>query len=628
MFDKLSSRWKVIILFVCAFGLYANTIGHDFALDDAIVLTDNAYTKQGVSGWGELLSNDTFKGFFKTDKGALVAGGRYRPLSPMLFALVYDVVGHNPLPFHILNITLYAGCCILLFYFVRLFLKFLKIEKAESIAFLASLIFTFHPVHTEVVANIKGADEILSTIGALLTLIYAMKYYDRRKITHLIIACIAFFLSLLSKENTVTLLAILPMTIWMMHTSGKRQRWWDSSLVLLGTFVVYFVLRSAVLGNTGLMEAPKELMNNPFLKYEGAALVPFSFAERIGTVFYTLLQYIRLLFVPHPLVHDYYPRHIEVHTLTSLWSMVSIVAHIGLGIWAMMALRKKNIVAYGVLFYLLAMSITSNLVFPVGTNMSERFLFFPSIGFALIAGYFINYLFYKNKMLGYGLMAVLVALFSWKTIIRNPAWKNNFILFQTDVKLAPNSAKLRNAAAGSTVHEFEMLPAGEHKNIVMQRAIEHASAAIAIHPRYKNAHLIKGNAHLYRDEYDLAIQSYDNALRQDPTYKEATNNRHIALRMAGRYYGEKQNDIDKSLQYLKQAIEIKPDDPETVRLIGVAYGRKGTHTKALEYFQKLNELVPNNYDYLKLLATALDANGRIAERDQIAEKMSKMKQNK
>lgn len=625
MFENLSFRWKCGLLVLCVIALYANTIGHDFALDDAIVLTDNSYTKKGIAGWGDLLSNDTFKGFFKTDKGALVAGGRYRPLSPMLFALVYDIVGHRPLLFHALNIALYAGCVLLFFSFIRLFLKNLKIPNPKGIAFISAIIFAFHPVHTEVVANVKGADEILSTMGALLCLIYAIKYFIDNKQKYLIISCLSFFLSLLSKENTVTLLAILPLTIYMLKNQQQPKKWWISTAALFGVFIGYFILRSAVLGNAGLMDAPKELLNNPFLKYEGAALVPFSVSERLGTVFYTLLQYLRLLVYPHPLIHDYYPRHIDIYTLSSLWAIVSILIHVAAGVWALLALKKRNLVAYGVLFYLLAMSITSNLVFPVGTNMSERFLFFPSIGFCLIAGYLFNQLFTKNKMVAYGGLVVTVGLFAYKTITRNPAWKNNFILFQTDVKLAPNSAKLRNAAAGSTIHEFEILPAGEQKNIVMQRAIDHASAALAIHPRYKNAHLLKGNAHLYRDEYDQAIQSYDYALQLDPSYKEAQNNKHIAYRMAGRYQGEKKNNIDKSLEYLKQAIELKPDDPETVRLIGVAYGKKGTHTKALEYFDKLNTLVPDNYDYLKLLATALDANGRIDERNQIVEKMKQLK---
>ena len=40
---------------VLAFTIYANTIGHDSDQDDAIVITENMYTTQGVSGIGGLL---------------------------------------------------------------------------------------------------------------------------------------------------------------------------------------------------------------------------------------------------------------------------------------------------------------------------------------------------------------------------------------------------------------------------------------------------------------------------------------------------------------------------------------------------------------------------------------------
>ena len=79
-------RLVAIGLVLLSIGMYANTLGHGFVLDDAIVLTENGIVKQGIKGWGELFSNDTFFGFFDENK-SLVAGGRYRPLTPALFGL-------------------------------------------------------------------------------------------------------------------------------------------------------------------------------------------------------------------------------------------------------------------------------------------------------------------------------------------------------------------------------------------------------------------------------------------------------------------------------------------------------------------------------------------------------------
>ncbi|MFN4081894.1 MAG: tetratricopeptide repeat protein, partial [Saprospiraceae bacterium] len=74
--------WGGIAVSVWAFLLYVNTLGHGWALDDAIVITDNMFTTRGVEGLGGIFSKDTFFGFFKVEgKETLVSGGRYRPLT-------------------------------------------------------------------------------------------------------------------------------------------------------------------------------------------------------------------------------------------------------------------------------------------------------------------------------------------------------------------------------------------------------------------------------------------------------------------------------------------------------------------------------------------------------------------
>ncbi|MBK8489901.1 MAG: hypothetical protein IPL49_03090 [Saprospirales bacterium] len=50
-------------LFALGFVLYANTLGHQYALDDAIVIYDNEFTTQGISGIDDILKYDTFRGF-------------------------------------------------------------------------------------------------------------------------------------------------------------------------------------------------------------------------------------------------------------------------------------------------------------------------------------------------------------------------------------------------------------------------------------------------------------------------------------------------------------------------------------------------------------------------------------
>ena len=95
------------LIFAFSFLLYANTLTHGFVLDDAIVITDNMYTSKGVEGIPGILSKETFFGFFKVEgKETLVSGGRYRPMTLVLFAMVYQVAGASPFIFHLLTILL------------------------------------------------------------------------------------------------------------------------------------------------------------------------------------------------------------------------------------------------------------------------------------------------------------------------------------------------------------------------------------------------------------------------------------------------------------------------------------------------------------------------------------------
>ena len=46
----LSARMMALVLFLISAVVYVNTLGHEFALDDSIVITGNEYTVQGFAG--------------------------------------------------------------------------------------------------------------------------------------------------------------------------------------------------------------------------------------------------------------------------------------------------------------------------------------------------------------------------------------------------------------------------------------------------------------------------------------------------------------------------------------------------------------------------------------------------
>ena len=71
-------HWKEAILIpLIAFGLYWMSIPYGYVLDDQIVITDNTFTQKGVAGIWDILSTESFSGYFGGQKD-LVAGARYR----------------------------------------------------------------------------------------------------------------------------------------------------------------------------------------------------------------------------------------------------------------------------------------------------------------------------------------------------------------------------------------------------------------------------------------------------------------------------------------------------------------------------------------------------------------------
>ena len=140
---------QYLVLFVFVFFLYGNTLFHDYALDDFIVITGNSYTKQGIKGIGDILTHDAFVGAY--GEALELTGGRYRPLSIVMFAVEYEIFGLNPFFGHFFNVLFFAFvCCFVLLLMSRLF-----VDKNNWIAFVIALLFASHPIHTEVVANIK-----------------------------------------------------------------------------------------------------------------------------------------------------------------------------------------------------------------------------------------------------------------------------------------------------------------------------------------------------------------------------------------------------------------------------------------------------------------------------------------
>ena len=256
------------------------------------------------------------------------------------------------------------------------------------------------------------------------------------------------------------------------------------------------------------------------------------------------------------------------------------------------------------LWYLLTLSVVSNVVFPVGTFMSERFLFMPSLG-AMLA---VACLLALRPKLGW-IVVPVVLVFSGLTFDRNRVWRDNYTLFTEDVLRQPRSAKLLNAAAGAMLDRAQRMDvSGERAQYLIRTARTHLDSALAIHPRYGNAYLLRGNAALLLDEEETAIADYERALQYGLAEQTVNGNLALALQRAARRVGEEDNDLVRAKQYLLRADRLVPNQYETLRLLGITSGIGGDNRAALEYFRRALELQPENTGAKQNYGTALRLN--------------------
>ncbi|MEO6167213.1 MAG: hypothetical protein ABIO98_06820 [Chitinophagales bacterium] len=94
--------WLMIICGVCAFLLYANTLTHQYVLDDETAILKNSYTQEGISALPKIFSSPYRAGFDDRNDGL------YRPLSIALFAIEWQIAPGNPHLGHWVHVLLYV----------------------------------------------------------------------------------------------------------------------------------------------------------------------------------------------------------------------------------------------------------------------------------------------------------------------------------------------------------------------------------------------------------------------------------------------------------------------------------------------------------------------------------------
>jgi protein O-mannosyl-transferase len=498
--NNIKVRYLYFFLFISSVSLYYNSSKNEYAFDDDIIVLGNKPVQKGFAGIKEIFSTDMFASYIDDYKvkGNKLSGGRYRPLSIATFAIEQQFVGNNPEPKHWVNIILYAFLIILIFHFVMNDLKL-----SLPVAFITAFLFALHPIHTEVVANLKSRDEILSLIFYLLTISSYLKYIDSKSKKDLLKMSLCFIAALLSKEYAITLLAVLPVAAYTLRNYSVSNSL-KSILTLAVIFGVYALIRGSIVG----WGAPEQMdvLNNPYVYASGI--------EKIATKIFILLKYFLSLIKPFPLSADYSFAEIRYRTFSDWDVWLSILLHATLFYYMIIALRERKLTGLIGIIYFSNLFLVSNLVFNIGASMGERFLFHSSFAFCLLIGIMWQELATKLKESTFDLLSkvllIIIAVGSFLIIIpRNRDWKNTYTLFLKDVETSSNSA-LCNANATVTLVNMALEPKNQYqKTLLLKRAIRYSEKAIKIYPGFANAYFNWAVSEYNLNNLDSAIILWD-----------------------------------------------------------------------------------------------------------------------
>jgi len=586
-----------LLLGIISVIVYANTLSNGFVLDDHVAIQDNGLVKKGLAGISELLVTPYHRGWNIEPHDNL-----YRPLSLVMFAMEYQVFELNPAPYHLFNILVFAGCVILLFRFLDTLFE----KKKTGVAFIASLLFALHPIHTEVVANIKSRDELLSFFFAFLCLNLFLKYSQSGRWLSLLTGSFCFLLSLLSKETAITFCVVIPIIFFFYSNEHKRL----SARICLSTAAVaviflvgrFLVIRYYQVSDVHQIDLIENALANPNLSSE----------SRLATAIFILGYYIRLLLAPYPLLCDYSYNSIPYVHFSNPFVLLSLLVYISLGAFAIIRLLKKHKgpYAFGVLFFLITLLLFSNIFFLLDATMAERFLFFGSAGFCLVVALLMEQMAGKVAGAGitilknpkvWGVIVPLSVVYAIITINRNGDWSDNYRLYTTDLEKASNDSRLNYYVADFLYAHLPDRTDIAKRTETRDYAVSLLNKATQINPDYTIAYYDLGSFYFVFNNFDSAELNYKKALTLSP---QAVM---IIIDLAHLYFAAKK--YDQAIEYNKKAIALNPGYAVTYANVGLCFLSSRQYDSAISYANKAASLDPRFNGSYEVLANAYKAMG-------------------
>jgi hypothetical protein len=368
----------------------------------------------------------------------------------------------------------------------------------------------------------------------------------------------------------------------------------------------YVAIRYAIIGYLFSENTSEDLLNNPFL-----GMMP---EQKAATILYTLGLYVKLLIFPYPLTHDYYPYHIPIMEWMDWRTILSALAYLGLFGLAVIGTIRKKVYGFATLYFLATLSIVSNIFFPIGTFMNERFLFMPSLAFSIVFGYYAGTAMRSEvqwkRITAIAVTALVVAGFAWRSWVRIPAWENTLSLNTAAIGVSENSARA-NCFMGTALYQEALKIDHPGERLAEVRKAEiYVDKSLAIVPDYLSANQMKSGilAEYYRFDRDLdkLLIGFAGILERRPgveyvaQYMEYLNKRDVDVQKLLDFYYHAGYEIialrnqryDYALKYLLYGYQLDPNNARINYGMGKAYIGWGDKQRSDFHLERAYQIDP------------------------------------
>jgi protein O-mannosyl-transferase len=450
--------------------VFANSFGTGFPLDNKGLILDDARvhaaTQQNVS----LI----FGHSYWWPRGA---AGLYRPFTTLSYLFNYAILGNGDRPegYHWINILLHLASVLLVYAIAR------KLMSDFWPAVWLAALWAVHPVLTESVTNIIGRADLLAgaaLLGGFLLYLKSAEAAGWKRAIWLAGLMTVTAIGVFSKESAVLIVAAI---VWY------ELVWWrERRLPLILGCVAVAVPIQAMLYQRSLALAADGPAEFPFTDNP---LVLAGFWQAKLTAIRVMSNYLRLAVWPWKLSSDYSYNQVSLAN-GSVMDWVGWLVILAVAIAVLLLCRRNRLAFFFAGFAFLTFLPTSNLLFPMGTIMAERFLYLPLVGLlaCLVMAVFAAGRRWKTTWLAPAILGILLCGFAVRTWARNPDWQDELTLARASAASSPRSFKTHQILA-------EALYASDPSHGNLQEVLGEAEKSLAILKPVPDA---RSTAEIYR----------------------------------------------------------------------------------------------------------------------------------